>query len=247
MLRKRQAGEFSFQEVDRPMKSFAQDISKVGVWILILGLILLCGPMWARGADRPQSRLLELKPLPRQQIERLSKEARKQYSLGITAVDKINYEKGLTYFERSVESEPGNVYLRFLVVQLAQYLGDTGSGSDSIKYYEKAITNLQEMIRSPKLNAREKERAQNALDTMEGLRQTVSERDEKRQKYGVDMGKQYAKQVFKQDEKAKEKEQKQAKIEATVKKALNAPYIRTGPGESTPNYSVRESSRFATQ
>lgn len=215
---------------------------------MVLGGVLLLGGATLQAAEKPQSRLLELKPMARQNVERLNKEARKNYELGMVAVDKINYEKGLDYFEKAVQQEPDNVSLRYMVIQMAQYLADTRFGTESIKYYDKVEDNLKAMIASPRLNAREKERAQGALETITALRQTVAERDEKRQKTGLEMGKAYAKQVYKEPAKERAAKLKAAQVQAAVQETLTGAPMTLNRGRvsntTTGNYSMNSSSRM---
>jgi hypothetical protein len=144
--------------------------------------------------------LLELKPIPMQRLDKLSQAARDEYQAGMTEIDRINYKGALEHFMKAVEAEPDDVYLRNIVVQMGQYMGASRAGAESIRYYDIAAQNLKEMVDSPKLNLREKERAQKALETIVSLRQTVGERDEKRQQAGMEIAREYAAQVYKDTE-----------------------------------------------
>jgi len=172
----------------------------------------------------PWPHLLNLKPIPSQRLDRLTKDARREYELGMGALDKINYSLALDHFTKSVQAEPDNVYLRYVLVQLAQYLGDSRAGDQSNKYYDLCTQNLKEVVDSPKLNAREKERAQTALDLIASLRQSVGERDEKRAQYGLAMAKRYVRDsgLGKAKQKLSEKErlEKQAKIKALYQESM---------------------------
>lgn len=170
-------------------------------------------------------RMLELKPLPAYRVERLNKDAREKYDLAMKAVDKINYQRGVDLFQQAVKAQPDDVYLRFSLVQLAQYMGDSHTGRDpnntgqeGIKFYDIAIENLQAMMVSTALNPREKARTQTALDTVVGLRQTIGEREEKRAQTGLEIVKQYSKESFKQMEKReRERKAKQEEVQDYVK------------------------------
>lgn len=189
---------------------------------VILGLSAGFGPSRALAIPSTISaHLLDLKPIPPQRLDHLPPEARKQYDLGMKSVDKINYIKGLEYFTHGVELSPDDVYLRFMVVQLAQYLGDTRLGEDSDMYYDLALKHLKIIADSPRLNAREKERARSALETITSLRQSRTERDEKRQQIGMVIAKKYEKESYKPTGKEK-KELNRKKLRAQIKAAYGA-------------------------
>lgn len=170
-------------------------------------------------------RMLELKALPAYRIERLNKDARDKYDQAMKAVDKINYEKAIDLFQQSIKAQPDDVYLRNSLVTLAQYMGDSHVGRDpnntsmeGIKYYDIAVENLTAMMASKSLNPREKQRAQAALDAIAGLRQSVSEREEKRQATGLEIVKQYSKESFKAlDKRERDRKAKQEEVQDYVK------------------------------
>lgn len=139
---------------------------------------------------------LEYTPLTAQRMDRLNKDSRHEYELALAALDKVNYELALDHFTKAVNAEQDNPWLRFSIVQIAIYLGDSRSGAESIKYYDMAAQNLKSISESPKLNARERQRAQQWEQNVSELRQSVLERDAKRVQYGREIAKQYAKEVF---------------------------------------------------
>ena len=164
---------------------------------------------------------LQFRPIVAQRVERMNKEARLLYEQGLASLDRINYERALENFQQAVEKEPDNPWLRYSLVQVARYLGDTRSGADSIRYYDMAAINLKAIAESPKLNVRERERANQVLESITALRQSVIERDEKRIQFGRDIAKQYATEIYKSDQADKEKEEKDARRKPVVGAALN--------------------------
>lgn len=151
-------------------------------------------------------RILELKPMPTARLARLKKEAHAKYDQAMKYVDHINYERAVECFQQAIQLQPDDAYLRFMLIQLTQYLGDVRTGdpreaSNSLKYYDITIEQLQSMVASPMLNPREKQRAQSALETVVGLRQAIGEREGKRHQAGLEMAKQYSQEMFKDMEK----------------------------------------------
>jgi hypothetical protein len=175
--------------------------TKVVLMSLMLGA-------WVLGAVTAEARMLKLRRLTPIQEVRLNKESRKLYDLGWAAIDKINYTKAFKFFGKAVEAEPKNVYLRYLVVQLARYLGDSHFGAKSIKYYDQASLNLKKMSQSSQLNKREQERAKKSLRKVNNLRATVTERDQKRYQWGLELAKYNMRQLKKQDEAEQERADK---------------------------------------
>jgi tetratricopeptide (TPR) repeat protein len=160
---------------------------------VILALLILAGFLFQVSA---QARLLDLKPLPPRKVDRLKKDTRKSYEMGMLAIDRINYEQAKDHFTRAIEKEPENVHLRFILVQLAHYLGDTRKGAKSIEYYDLAAINLKNIFESSRLNTREKRKAMEGLEMIRSKRQSVPERDEKRRQHGLEIAKLYAKDIF---------------------------------------------------
>jgi hypothetical protein len=199
----------------------------------------------------------EFKALTPQRADRLNREARQAYDLGLAALDKINYTSAVEHFTKAVQAESDNPWLRFCVVQVAVYLGDTGTqmtslysnlskGAESIKYYDLAALNLKAIGESPKLNVREQQRAQQWYETITELRQSVLERDTKRMQYGREIAKQYAKEIYRAEQADKEKADKEARKKPQVKGQEGAgditegethrigtePLTQTGPAEN---------------
>jgi hypothetical protein len=162
------------------------------------------------GAMPARATILHFKPLAAQKADRLPREAKKEYELALAALDKINYDLGFEHLTKAVELDPANVWLRDSLVSLALYLGDTRGAADSIKYYDLATINLREIASSPRLNRREQQRAKDALEMITGLRQSVSERDEKRKQYGLEIAKQYARIVYKGEKDTEESKAKRS-------------------------------------
>ena len=171
-------------------------ILKGTMLLIIAGLMTMASGTWA--AD---SVLLNLRELTPPEKTRLSKESLREYERGLQSLDKINNEAAFKHFQKAVELDPKHIHLRFLLVQLAHYLGDLSMDDDSVKYYDLAATNLSEILKSPKLNKREKERAEKSLELTQKLRQSVVERDQNRMKYGLELAKLYAKDIYKPEEK----------------------------------------------
>lgn len=164
---------------------------------------------------------LQFRPIVAQRVERMNKEARLLYEQGLASLDRINYERALENFQQAVEKEPDNPWLRYSLVQVARYLGDTRSGADSIRYYDMAAINLKAIAESPKLNVRERERANQVLESITALRQSVIERDEKRIQFGRDIAKQYANEIYKGEQEDEEQKEKDARRKPVVGAALN--------------------------
>ena len=177
-------------------------------WGLVGAFILV----WVFVASATQARQLKIKRLTPQKVERLGKETREHYDRAWDAVDRINYTRALEQFDLAVEAEPDNVYLRFLVVKLARYLGDTRFGTQSIMYYDKASLNLSKMINSPQLNKREREKARQSLTQINALRATVTERDAQRSRYGRVIILQHAKEIYPLTKEEKVVEEKKKEI-----------------------------------
>ena len=114
----------------------------------------------------------------------MSREARVEYEQAVLALDRILYEEALEHLQATIQLDPENVRLRFMAVQLATYLGDTRWGEDSLTYYGIAIDNLRRMASSPQLNLREQQRAQDAIERLITLQQTVLDRDQSRRQWG---------------------------------------------------------------
>ncbi len=162
------------------------------------------------------ARQLDLEPLPPQRVDKLSEEARKSYEKGMAAIDRINYNLAKEHFTRAIEGDPDNVRLRFVLVQLAHYLGDTRKGTKSIEFYDLANANLKKIFESPHLNAREKRKAKAAIEMVRKKRQSVPERDEKRRQHGLEIAKLYAKEIFsgrEEDPGRKKRKEKKKKSE----------------------------------
>lgn len=162
---------------------------RFGTKLFFSGLILVM-------AVQVHPREFQLQPMPPQQMERISPEARQQFEMGLNWIDRINLERALDNFVAASNLEPDNVYLRFSVVELARYLGDTRRGSDSIKYYDMAAINLKSIFESPRLNPRERNRANQGLRLLTELRQSVPERDAKRKERGQKLILEIAKEKY---------------------------------------------------
>ena len=165
--------------------------------------------VWAAGfcllASIVSAGPFEFKPMSPQRADRLGKEARHEYDLGLAAIDKVNNDLALEHFVKAVQLEPDNPWLRFSTVQVAIRLGDTRNGSDSIRFYDLAAQNLKAIGENPRLNIREQQRAQAWFQTVTELRQSVLERDAKRIQHGREIAKQYAKEIYRPTEAEKEK------------------------------------------
>jgi hypothetical protein len=146
-------------------------------------------------APRAEARVLKLTRLEPRQTARLSREGREQYEAALVAIDRILYEKALPLLEKTVDYDTENVHLHFMVVQLATYLGDTRWGSDSIRYYDTAVTHLRAMALSPRLNLREQQRAQQAIERLNALQRSVTERDETRRRWGREIAKLFREEI----------------------------------------------------
>lgn len=180
-------------------------------------------------------RILELKPMPAARLARLKKESREKYDQAMKYIDRINYERAVESFQQAIQLQPDDAYLRFMLIQLTQYLGDTRTSADSIKYYDITIEQLQAMVASPTLNAREKARAQSALETVVTLRQSIGEREGKRHQAGLEIAKQYSKEMFQEMEKdERERAKKQEAVEEYVKTINTNPASKLN--QSRPNY-----------
>lgn len=139
---------------------------------------------------------LEIKPLSPLRVEALSTDARDLYDRGMLQLDRINYPKALQDLRQASKVDAENVYLHFIVVEVAHYLGDTRSGSDAIRFYDIAEEHLRAMNESERLNEREKNRTQEAIDLITELRANVAERDEARRKVGKEMADALRKEIY---------------------------------------------------
>lgn len=173
-----------------------KNILKQTLLVMFAGLFLVMASGQAAASE-----LLKFRKLTPPEVTRLSKESMREYELGLDAIDKINNEKALKHFVKAVELQPKHVQLRFVVVQLSHYLGDGAMGDESVKYYEIADKNLRAIVKSAKLNKRERSRADKSLDKIDRLRKSIVERDENRLKYGLELAKLYAKEIYDIEEK----------------------------------------------
>jgi hypothetical protein len=171
----------------------------------------LVGQAWAsiailaatfHAAPLAQARMLKLDRLAPQVVAQMSADARAQYEQALAAMDRILYERALSSLQAALKLDSANEQLRFMLIQLAAYLGDTRWGSDaatayhlsatggkepnlsSFEYYQAAIDALQVMSVSPRLNPREQNRARQAVERLTALQQTIAERDDKRREWG---------------------------------------------------------------
>jgi hypothetical protein len=158
-------------------------------------LVLLMGVVGWLAAPSAHARVLKLNRLEPAQIGRMERETRQQYEMALNAIDHILYEKALTLFEQTVELDPENERLRFIVVQLATYLGDTNWGAESIRFYDVAINHLRRMGQSPRLNLREQQRTQEAIERLNALQRSVSERDDARRQWGREIAKMFREEL----------------------------------------------------
>lgn len=202
--------------------------------------------------------LLDLKPLPSVQLVKLNKDARTKYDQALAALDKINYERAVEYMQQSVQAQPEDVYLRFQLVQLAQYMGDTrpvpddkmaGKQPSAQDYYDIAIESLQAMSTSSMLNVREKQRAMDALETVTALRQSVGERETKRHLAGEEIAKSYAKETYAAtDKRERERQQKKDAVEEYVKNVNNPnPSSSANSLSAKGNFSARNNTGATSQ
>lgn len=155
---------------------------------------------------------MELKLLSEKREKQLTENAQKAYQLALESMDKVLYEKALTHFVEASDADSDNVYLRFIVIQLAKYLGDTRDGDDAIDFYDIAIDNMRLLAESPYLNAREKERAQKAVDEFVEFRDTVPERDKLRDVAGLAVIKRHVEQSHPNEEKQQEEQRSKDRI-----------------------------------
>jgi len=155
---------------------------------LTIVIAMLC--LMSAGGARARSFTME--PLPPDAVAAMSVEARTLYEKGLAQLDRINYDAALDYFKKAVDKAGDNMDLRFMVVRLARYRGDSTFGAAAVKnnekssesYYDIAAENLRAMSVSTKLNARERERAAKSLQDVLALRATIAERDEQRIAFG---------------------------------------------------------------
>jgi len=182
-----------------------------GRWGL-LGFLCLT-PLLPAQPGKVKVRRLDLEPLSPARVDQLNEAAREAYQQGMVALDRVNYPLALEFFQRAVREEPDNIYLRFQVVQVAHYLGDTRSvDKHAIRYYDIAEDNLRAMTESDALNEREKGRAAEAIEMVQQLRRSASERDEKRRTAGRELAEEIRKELY-LDLKEKEKDLRQQREE----------------------------------
>ncbi|MCL5270610.1 MAG: hypothetical protein M1457_08695 [bacterium] len=181
-----------------------------------------------------RAEVLKYAPLAAPQVARLSKEAKHEYDLGLAAIDKINYKLAIDHLAKAIEIEPDNVHLRFMVVQISRYMGDTRAGTESIKYYDIAAAQLKAIGESARLNGREKKRAEDSLQEVAALRASVTERDDNRQKVGREIAKKYVQEIFAktEEEKTEEAQQKRFKATESLRQSLVSPMAG---GATEPN------------
>jgi hypothetical protein len=177
---------------------------------VLTAVLLTFAATWA-----VQAKIIEYTPLTPQQVSRLTKDAREAYDQALTALDKINYKLGLAQLTKAIEIEPDNVHLRFMVVQIARYMGAKSSGSESIKYYDLAIQHLKAIADSSRLNSREKLRADESIEEVTNLRNTVTERDEARRKAGLGLAIKHVNLVYTKTEAELEEEAQAKRFKAT--------------------------------
>lgn len=151
-------------------------------------------------AGSSQAKIFKFQPLSDQDAARLNEKAKEQYELGVNWVSKIDYPLALQHFTKAVEAQPDNVYLRYVVVQVAVYIGDTRKGKQSIESYDLALTQLKAIDESPQLNAREKDRVEGLIDTIGKLKDAVGARDQNRIQFGRKLAAQYAELTYKKKE-----------------------------------------------
>ena len=163
--------------------------------------------LWAASA---QARMLTVTPLEAQRVERMSRDEKAQYEQVLAALDKILYERALDELQKTIGMDPDNDHLRFMAVQVATYLADTRWGNESTTYYGIAISNLQALAESPRLNAREQGRAKEAIGKLTDLQRSVSTRDELRRQWGLQIAKAYVSEMKGEDKDKIEAEAKAA-------------------------------------
>jgi hypothetical protein len=174
-------------------------------------------------AGAAQARTFTWTPLPPEDVAAMSPEGRALYQEGLRHLDRINYRAAMESLNQAVEQAPDSIHLRYLAVTLARYMGDNtyasrliamDSAPTSVQYYDMAIQHLRALAESPRLNAREKQRAAQSLEDVTALRTSVTERDERRKAWGEAFTKAYARIAFERPPEEMEKERQEREREA---------------------------------
>jgi hypothetical protein len=189
-------------------KALTMQQSRIGRFRRVVGQALASIMVLAatfRVAPSAQARILKLDNLTPQAVAQMSAEARVQYQQALVALDRVLYERALSCLQAALKLASADDQLRFMVIQLAAYMGDTRWGSNattsyhtnaagskepnlnSFEYYQIAIDELQVMTVSPRLNPREQKRAGTAIDRLTALQQTIAERDGVRRQWGKEI------------------------------------------------------------
>lgn len=181
-------------------------------------------------AGSAQAKLFKLQPLSPQDASRLNDKAKVEYEQGLNWVSKIDYPLAFQHFNKAVEAQPENIYLRYVAVQVAVYLGDTRMGNKATEYYDQALNHLKAIDASPALNQRERDRAQGLMDMVGKLKDSVGQRDLNRTKYGRELAKQYAEIIYKKPEETTEQSPEQEALARTgvIKKEGEKSDVATG-------------------
>ena len=192
---------------------------------------LVISPMESQGRRKSvQVRRMDVEPLSPQKIDRLGDKTRLYYQKALGSMDRINYPLALGFLDRAVQSAPDDVYLRFNLVRLAHYLGDTRVGSDSIQYYDITEENLRELEKAPQLNEREKRRTREAIALVVELRRAVAERDEKRKKNGRELADELREEIYRDLEPEGEEESLKGKREKQLRQMSQEVQRSSGRG-----------------
>lgn len=118
-------------------------------------------------------------------LKKLKPEAVEYYNKAIEALDHINYDFALEYFEKAALINPENIELQFTYAKLATRRARIKIGEESIKLYNKSISAFDEIIKNPRATTNQLERAKNQKELIDKELQEVAVRDERRKTVGL--------------------------------------------------------------
>lgn len=144
------------------------------VVFIVFGAIANCMP----GLD------YEAYILPEKVLKKLSPEAVEAYESAIHALDHIDYEGAIEYFEKATLLNPESIDLQFVLAKICVRRGRLKYGAEATGLYRNAISAYNEIIRNPRAGKQQIVRARNQKRLAEEAKDKIAELDQRRMTLG---------------------------------------------------------------